>query len=309
MGDVVLVEPACRYAIEELYKGRREDVKFCVTTEYPRIFKHFEKYPNVIVSNTWKAMDKGKPYHWAVGHPPFGHPFSMAIPYQEMHNQQFGSLALLRKTLKPEEYQIRLEVTPEDRLALYAMLRFPCDTDRPNRVHGAIAVHPGSGWASKTFPVSWWNEVLNALAFEGFTVILFGKSVSHEHGVLPVDVPARGIDLRNKLSLGQLFALIESCPATLSNDSAPTHIAGAFDNWYFMIATCKRPDLVFPFRRGSVQYKNKAIYRKLTVDALPMLPSDPTPQCIKDVIGGDILTYLPEPEEVARAISSTPWND
>jgi ADP-heptose:LPS heptosyltransferase len=89
----------------------------------------------------------------------------------------------------------------------------------------------------------------------------------------------------------------------VSNDSAPVHIAGAFDNWIVLIPSCKHPDHVLPYRNGASAGRNIALYKKLTLDDLDSQPTiiyGSTAEKIKD----DWQRYLPDPESVVERVLS-----
>ena len=66
-----------------------------------------------------------------------------------------------------------------------------------------------------------------------------------------------------------------------------------------MIPTCKHPDHTLPWRFGYKYYKSKAVYHKLTCDHLDSSPTRLESQTI-DKVPGDILDFLPDPEEVVE---------
>jgi hypothetical protein len=102
------------------------------------------------------------------------------------------------------------------------------------------------------------------------------------------------------LSFDSLAILIANAPVLITNDSAPVHIAGAFDKFIILLATCKHPDNVLPYRNGADKhYKAKAMYKKLTCDDWDSSPTRVYRQTA-DKIKGDILEYLPEPSEVVE---------
>jgi ADP-heptose:LPS heptosyltransferase len=165
-----------------------------------------------------------------------------------------------------------------------------------------VLIHPGRHWESKTFPVEWWQEVIDGLYDKDIQVCLIGYE-DETRGTLPVEVRAGIIDTRNLLNLGGLVALISKAKVLVSNDSAPIHIAGAFDNNIVLIPTCKHPDHVLPYRHGSVNYKAVALYKKLTLDAVSSQPTEIHGQTAEYVVG-NILDYLPEPRIVVSTIKN-----
>lgn len=111
------------------------------------------------------------------------------------------------------------------------------------------------------------------------------------------------IDTRNLLSLDALIALISQAPVLLSNDSAPVHIAGAFDHEIILIPTCKHPDHILPYRRGRTDYKTQSLYRDLLLDDFPSAPTE-----IYGVEASAVPraweNYLPAPAEVVAATAA-----
>jgi len=117
-----------------------------------------------------------------------------------------------------------------------------------------------------------------------------------------VDInPQRTVDLRNKLNLGELGALLSRAQILISNDSAPVHLAGAFDNWIVLLPTCKHPDHVLPYRNGSVNYKTLAIYKKLIIDDVESRPTQVYPTTV-DIAVDDWNKYLESPDIVIENV-------
>ena len=92
------------------------------------------------------------------------------------------------------------------------------------------------------------------------------------------------------------MVLIGMAQILITNDSAPVHIAGAYDNWIILISTIKHPDHVLPWRNGNKYYKAKALYKKLTVDIL-----DDNHRRI-DEIDESIESFLPKSNEILELI-------
>ena len=164
-----------------------------------------------------------------------------------------------------------------------------------------VIVHAGRWWPSKTFPKEWWQEVVNGLAAKGIKVALIGRTIGEEQGYVDIDCPKGCYDFRDLTSLGAMIALISLSKVTLTNDSAPVHIAGAFDNWLIVIPTCKCPDHILPFRKATQYYKTMALYKKLVIDDLDILWLSEKPDTI-DILKKDIYEYLPDVVEVINAV-------
>lgn len=322
IGDVVMSEPIVRYALEVTWpESEFPDYRFTLSTapHCQRVFEHLKHWKRLTIIDSLEKLEK-VPYLTLETHPSSGRSIIPTIYYSECHNQDWASLASVRRYLTTEQKRIKLMVKPEDEDELLkAVSDFQTlhQTFHPPEPIGidplkSIAVHCGIGWPSKTFGEKYWQEVVDGLSTDGFQVILFGRRVSelfdiqtgkatavHKGVEEGVKCPENGIDLRDKLSLGGLFALTNKCKATLSNDSVCSHICGAFDNWYFLIASCKHPDLVMPFRQGRQDWKARAFFKRLCNDVLK--PNYPHGTSIANC-KGDILDAIPPAKEVVDGI-------
>ncbi len=152
-----------------------------------------------------------------------------------------------------------------------------------------------------TFPVKWWQEIVDTLDSRGFKVGLIGANVTPEHGYVPVECPPNGIDFRDKLSIPQLISLIAQAPVLITNDSAPTHIAGAFDNYIILIPTCKEGDLLIPYRKGQQYYKAACLSkREIHQDQLVRSTDVSGWQTSHLPIGHTIEEYIPAAGDVIK---------
>ncbi len=290
LGDHITAEPVIRYMKEVMYP----DADISISALWPRPYAHlgiplhmhntFVPEKDVQYENVWTLPDRQAP-------------LMRAANFLLCHMADFHALAMLHRQL-PEEYkQIKLSVLPEERASL--MNKIGADPSE------FIAVHPGKSWRTKTFPQAWWQEVVDGLSGAGMRVALIGKSASHVQGdatgVVPLMVPTNGVDLTDKLTLGELFALIEGAPVLLTNDSSPVQIAGAFNNYIAMIATVKPPDLVFPIRNGSPRYKTRALFKRLLNDDMPFDPLRGGSMSV-DFEVTDWSKYLPEPAVVVSEV-------
>lgn len=287
LGDHATAEPIIRYLIAH---SPGADIR--IAAHWPRVFEHLgvPVYPH----NTVDAQ--GYTHLWTLPGPDT--PLMQAANFLLCHMADYQALALLRRQIPLADREIRLAVSPAERLGLAHKLG-----GRDPRT--MVVVHAGKSWRTKTFPLVWWQAVVDTLAQAGVPLILVGKSVSHLQGdttgVVPVVCPPEVLDLRDTLSVGEFFALLEQAPILLSNDSAPVQIAGAFDNWIVMLATIKPPELVFPIRQGSTAYKTKALYKKLLADDIPFTPTSAAMSV--DFAVDDWSVYLPAPAEVAAEVA------
>lgn len=286
LGDEICAEPIVRYMVEKAYPGA--DIN--VATWFPRLFEHLPV--NVFGIDEFKP-EFDTPYYVVETLVPPEHPSWKYMSANLMHATDFMSQIALRAILPDDKKQIRLSVKDEDRDEVAGILAPHCL--RPGEL---VLVHPGRGWASKSFPKDYWESVLKYMVEAGLQAVVVGKDISDEQGTVQIDVPDGVMDARNLLSLGGLIALISQARVLVSNDSSPIHIAGAFDNHIILIPTCKHPDHVLAMRNGSRYHKAKALCKKLLVDSIESTPTQVHGQTIDNVVG-DIMDYLPEPADVA----------
>ena len=292
MGDQLCAEPVIRYIRNKYFT--KSDIT--VVTHHPRLFEHIkgiklEDYKSYQGKQTATLMLYTTPEDENNFH---------SMSHVMFHPTDFASMSTIRKTLPLQDKPIELKVYQEDINEIVDILGDDVD------IHDLIVVHPGRWWDSKTFPVFWWQSIIDGLVEYGYKVVIIGKQLSSEkgkeQGYQPVVCPDRCYDLRDLTSLGGMIALIGLAKMTITNDSSPVHIAGAFDNWLITIPTAKHPDHILPFRNagnGVVHqyYKTRALYKKLTIDALDTCWLSEHPHNIDKVIG-DILDYIPDPKTV-----------
>jgi len=286
LGDQVDAEPTIRFLLEEVYPG--DDVR--VTTHFPRLFEHL----TVPVGEHGKlAGEPGCSYRRFVTLPGPETPMWQIVSNLLCHTVDYCAMAVLRRTLPMRAREIRLTYSDEDLAEAQGVVG-------ERQLRDLVLIHAGRHWPSKTFPVEWWQKVADGILAAGLTPCLIGQDDDEgTRGVLPVICREGMVDIRNLLSLGALIALIGEGQVLVSNDSAPVHIAGAFDNYIILIPTCKHPDHILPYRQGSVAYASAALYRKLTIDTVSSQPTEIYPTTA-DLVQGDIREYLPEAGDVVR---------
>lgn len=287
LGDHVLAEPSVRYLIQKVYP--RGDVRIVCTV--PRVFSHL----GVPVSQHTGFDIPG--YKKLLTFPRTG-PLPEALCFLTAHMVDFHSASLLCRHLPLLDKTIQLQVLSEDLAELGAVL----GDVNPEKL---VLVHAGKSWRSKTFPRGWWQSVADSLLVKGISVCLVGKrspdDPRDQTGLVEVDALPGVYDLRDKLSLGALFALLQKASVLLSNDTSLIQMAGAFDNWIVLIPSCKHPDFVLPYRQGTPYYKARALCKRLFIDDIPFEPIRDQHLTV-DAEPENWLHYLPEPEAVAREI-------
>lgn len=289
LGDQVQAEPAIRFARDYVWPGADIQIK----SHFPRLFEHL----GLPLHEAWWSPPSGIPFYQSVTLPGTNTLHWQLVSNLLCHTIDFASMAVLRRTLPVENKQIRLQVLDEDKEEVRQAL------EGANIVE-YLLVHPGKHFESKTFPRSWWQEVVNILAAE-IPICLFGQDdPDGTRGVWDVECPPGAMDTRNRLSLGGNMALISQAWGVLSNDSAPIHLAGAFDNWIYLLPSCKHPEHLLPWRNGKQDYKAKAFYKRLVIDDCACAPTE-VHGASAEFIYRDWSEYLPEPEEIVKAICNT----
>lgn len=287
LGDQICAEPVIRFMQKYVFK--EDDVT--VLTHFPRIFKHIKDIKLFAYGEFMREQDI--PYYSVFSLPGPETPMWRYVSNLMCHTLDFASMSILRRTLPNKDKQIKIDVDAED-------IHKVIEVVGKKELSELILIHPGRHWQSKTFPIAWWQEVVDELSREKLPACIIGKDES-TRGVLDIKVPEGVTDTRNLLDLGGLIALISKAKVLISNDSAPIYIAGAFDNHIVLIPTCKHPDHILPFRNGSQQYKTTVLYKNLACYEF-----DSRPTSIYGVLGDklkqDYSFYLPSPKDVVEKI-------
>lgn len=91
-----------------------------------------------------------------------------------------------------------------------------------------VAIHPGAGRLQKLWTISGFVEVVDWLTGHGYQVVFVGgpDEVARANDIMSkISRPA--YSFAGKLSLGELFPLLERSAVFLGNDSGPMHMAAA----------------------------------------------------------------------------------
>jgi hypothetical protein len=283
LGDQISAEPAIRFMREKIFPN--DDI--IVATHHPKIFEHLNI--STYVQGTFPGKDDTPLYLTESLPGPESMTWSV-VSNLLCHTVDYCSMALLHRTLPLKDRQIKLRACEEDLKSVEKLVENPEDY---------VIVHPGRHWNSKTLPLEYWQEIIDRMS-EIFKIIIIGKD-EKTRGTLNVKCPTNALDLRNLLDLGSLIALISKGKMVVSNDSAPIHIAGAFDNWIALIPTCKHPDHVLPYRNGSPDYKSLTLYKKLPADEFNTQPTCITTSSA-EFIFSEWNNYLLTPIEIVEKI-------
>lgn len=286
LGDQINAEPAIRFLRKYIYP--KDDVN--VKTHFPELFKHLD-IP-IYLHEKWR-FKRDTPYFRTLTLPGPETLMWSKVSNLLCHTVDYCSMAILKRTLPILDRQPYIEVNPKD-------IEIVKETIGVENLDELILLHSGRHWESKTFPKEWWQKILDGMLEKNMKVCLIGKD-EKTRGVWNLD--AKGaIDTRNLLDLGGLIALISKAGVLISNDSAPIHIAGAFDNYIILIPSCKHPDHILPYRKGNIYHKAFALYKKLMISEYESAPTTIHEVRGDKIPNGTFYDYLPEVEEVIAAI-------
>lgn len=298
LGDQVAAEPAVRFMRKELYPNE----EMVIATHFPQIFSHLEDDGVVVCKQGEAKLKDDVPYFLTKTLPGPDESQWSIVSHLMCHTVDYSAMALMKKTLPIKDKRIKLKVNLDSIANLMSIIGY-------EKLDELIVVHPGRHWVSKSFPKEYWQGIIDGLVKEKKKVVIVGKDEAGDpplykagaRGTVDVVCPEGAYDLRNLLDLDSLIGLLSVAKVLISNDSAPIHIAGAFDNWIILIPSCKHPDHILPWRNGNQYYKAMALYKKLTLrteDTLPTLVT-PTTAEFKD---GDWENYLPEINKVVKRV-------
>lgn len=122
-----------------------------------------------------------------------------------------------------------------------------------------IVLHPGATDPNRTWPQTFWTELVNRLVAVGHSVIVVGVSNSADRrSVVPIDHSAV-LDLTDQLDTVDTLLLLRTCDVLISNDSGPIQLAGASDIGIVGLYSVAGGDCRLPYRSGTTSYKAVAI--------------------------------------------------
>src|SRR3989344_530137 len=157
LGDHATAEPIIRFLISQ-----HPDADIRIAAHWPRMFAHLgvPVYPH----NTFPA--EGYKHVWTLPDPR-SH-LMQAACFLLCHMADFHALSMLQRQLPVADKEIRLEVSPPDKENLATKLG-KSDFPKGSRTSPLVAVHAGKSWKSKTFPIEYWQQIVDGLAGAGLT--------------------------------------------------------------------------------------------------------------------------------------------
>ena len=92
-----------------------------------------------------------------------------------------------------------------------------------------VGISHSSVWPTKRWPKKYFKEVADSLTDLGYTVILFGTAKDTERSEFIKGDNSKIIDLTGKTGIKDMFCAVSKLDLLISNDSAPVHIASAYN--------------------------------------------------------------------------------
>jgi ADP-heptose:LPS heptosyltransferase len=286
LGDQINAQPAIRFMREKVLLK----AEIIVATHYPRIFRDI-KGIKVYMQGEFKTQPD-TPYCVLDSFPPPKSATYAVMGNLLCHTVDYCSMALLKRNLPFEDKNIKLNVSLKD-------IQKAIEVVGIRDLRDLVLIHPGKHWESKTMPKKWWEEIIDGLAKEKVPVCIIGKT--GDPGVWHFEEKKGVINTIDLLDLDALIALIAQAKVLVTSDSAPIHIAGAFDNWIIAIPTVKHPDHILPFRHSSVYHKTDVLYKKLVLDDYSTSPFEVNEVAVAKLVD-TWDNYLVEPKVVIEKI-------
>jgi hypothetical protein len=288
LGDVLCSEPTIRYACEVLKPAFNLN-SITVITKYPELFSHLPvETLQTSQEGKLELEDGEKKYHFLYcGHTEenLQHLF---FTHNSMLPVDYPALSALRTQLPLAYRTIKTKTSPLD---------FVPESDW-------VYVHAGAHWSSKTFPKSWWDDLLNNLAYRGLVPVLIGSlPTTSDLDPGTVDVNSSGcLDLRGKLSIEKTASHFAQAKVVITTDSFPLHLATIGHAHIGFFATAKDPEWLMHYRKtdsGKIEFGWRMEDLALGGAYQRSFKDSSTTNKLSDATQGELAGWLPSPDMVA----------
>ncbi|MGC8791416.1 MAG: lipopolysaccharide heptosyltransferase II [Desulfurella sp.] len=154
--------------------------------------------------------------------------YTNTISVESMPHQIDKNLALL-KLLDFEEKdlirKINLFFSKDDEKLINGVL----EAYSINHTKRIVVINPVSAWPTKRWPKEYYKELAFMLEQSGYLIVLVGTQKDINIGEYIKNNRKNIVNLMGQTTLKELFAVISKANLLISNDSAPVHIASAFN--------------------------------------------------------------------------------
>ena len=157
-----------------------------------------------------------------------------------------------------------------------------------------IVIHPGATDPNRTWPQTFWIELVDRLIAVGHAVIVIGvTNAADKRSVVPITHPAV-LDLTDRLDFVGTLQLLRNCNVLISNDSGPIQLAGASDIGLVGLYSVAGGDCRLPYRNGSLTHK-----------AFAVAPDCPFHPCYPKINDGEMLVKFCADQGITDQNAST----
>ena len=185
------------------------------------------------------------------------------FPHCNIHTVDLVSIKALRCTLRDKEKTLEAYWTLDDLQHVQELLaRHPMAAQNKIKEGKFVVLSPAITWASRTLPLSFYQEFIAEVQKLGYGAVLVGKNVTYTPGLdidktlYPEDGFPGAISLYNQLTFAQLCALYSIAPIAINTENGNNPISCTNDFcWNLYIPTLTAPEYRLPYRQGSQRYR------------------------------------------------------
>jgi heptosyltransferase-2 len=212
------------------------------------IYDKYGRHRNIFASIRFSLFLRRKNFDWALILHPTNRAhlitFFAAIPFRVGWNKKMGIFLTKRiPHTKQEGRKHELEYTLD--ILRYLGIPvvdkttyFPVKKDVREKIYNLlkekgiqekkfIVIHPSASCISKKWPTEHFSQLIRLLREKATIEIVVVTAKGEEDAAEPIIRENKTIDLRGKLNIAELGALLEKASLFISNDSGPVHIAAS----------------------------------------------------------------------------------
>lgn len=144
-----------------------------------------------------------------------------------------------------------------------------------------VVMAPGARWAVKEWPTDYFAQVGEALALDGYAVILVGTAEDSPKAqqIIAAGTATNYTDLTGQTTLKELMALIKNSVLYISADTGPLHLANALQKPLIALFGTTSPERTGPYGSPHIH-----VLISPTSKATPEMPLVDDPDCMKALL-------------------------